>query len=398
LSTIADISEGNTHKGDGADPQWLLSFRANAKMLAQTLPKGEKYGIAIPALEPEQLPVLSGIVDYHVTSSKGLELYTWKEALAQEEIAAIIANLLSSPLLPAATSALAASGRAQFQSGMVIYVQPTLDDTGKSTTETLTLTSTVTDNSAADLVVIIAKTGAHAAIESVVNSASGEVCLARTVIVLTEEDAHVSLHSRAGTFPGFFALETIALTGAHSSVSITEDPGDALRYRSFTTGLLVAPDSRVEVLHVLLPLHEASCDIGVRVCHYASETTSRIYALGCATGNSRTVYRGAIVMEKGVTETDGAQEGKFLVISPTAKVDAIPALDIASKDVRSSHKLSVSHIRPADLFYAKARGIPHDDARALTVEGFFGTLLHKVNKGELLESLRARIALLLAGI
>ena len=82
-------------------------------------------------------------------------------------------------------------------------------------------------------------------------------------------------------------------------------------------------------------------------------------------------------MKSGVSKVDGAQEARFLIVSPKAEIDAIPQLDIASKEVSSSHKLSISHIRDVDLFYAKTRGIPEGEARDLAIEGFFGSLLSK---------------------
>jgi Fe-S cluster assembly protein SufD len=51
----------------------------------------------------------------------------------------------------------------------------------------------------------------------------------------------------------------------------------------------------------------------------------------------------------------------------------------------------VSHIREIDLFYAKTRGIPEHEAREIAIEGFFGSLLSRIKKEEIMESVRERI-------
>lgn len=359
------------------------------------MPRGEKYGIAIPALEYETVPEFRSTVEYEVATSKGLELYTWKEAVTQEEIASLLERLMTSDLIPSAHSSVSAFGRALFRSGIVVYVQPTLDDAGKAQKETLTLTTTITEGESADILVVIAKTGSRLSLKSIISGGSEKGCFARTVIVLTEEDARVEFESESRDLSGFVSLEAHLLTAPHSSVEWTEDPSCHGKYRSFVEASLLGEGAKAEILHTVLASENSAYDIWASAEHKASDTHSRIFALGLASDSSRTIYRGKIGMKEGVSRTDGEQEGKFLVVSDRATVDAIPALDIGSMDVHSVHKLSVSHIRALDLFYAKTRGLSDADARSLAIEGFFGTLLAKMNKGELLELIRSRISKLL---
>ena len=86
--------------------EWLLAWRKKQLEAFEILPIGEKYGIAIAALEAGEVnfSAYPAYPEYHVEASKGLELYTWKEAMAQEEIAVILERLLMSELLPPAAS------------------------------------------------------------------------------------------------------------------------------------------------------------------------------------------------------------------------------------------------------------------------------------------------------
>lgn len=374
-----------------AEPEWVSSWRHKAYELAKAFPRAEKYGIGIAALETEEDPDHASEVDYHVTPSKGIELYTWKEALGQEEIAPILERLLQSELLPSASSRDMALARAQFKTGLVVYVQPNLDDKGESKIETLTLDTTLTLGSSADLVIVVVKTGAEFSMKNVVHGGEDTSVFNRTVFVLLEGDAKAELDTRATGSRGFVSLEQYALVSGHGEMNWVEDPDTSARYRSKTTTLLLAEEAKTETLHTLIGTGNASYDIWAGSIHHASNTHSHVYALGLASDSSKIVYRGVVDMKKGVSKVDGAQEAKFLIVSPKAEIDAIPALDIASKEVASSHKLSISHIRDVDLFYAKTRGIPESEARELAIEGFFGSLLSKIKKEELMESVRERV-------
>lgn len=387
LSTISE-----QHSTPHGESERIAAWRNIGASDAQTLPRAERYGIGIDALSFSENVSFSGRVDYHVDASKELEVYTWNEAMVQEEIRLLVEELLSSPLLPGASFSFAAGGRAMFCDALVVYVQPKLDEKGESTFETLTLTSTLPALPCADLLVIIIKNGARLDMRSLIIGESELSALARTTIVLAEGEALLRISSSGGAGAGNTGLDSFLIVGPHARVEWVEDPQDSRVYRSSVRATLVGARSSAQVLHTLLPDPSATLDVVADIHHAASDTDSRIFALGLASGNSRTVYRGNIRMASGVTNVDGAQDGRFLLVSPTARVDAIPALDIASKEVRSSHRLFVTHIRPADLFYAASRGIAPLFARLLTAEGFFGTLLHKVNKEELLTELEPRIA------
>ena len=59
-----------------------------------------------------------------------------------------------------------------------------------------------------------------------------------------------------------------------------------------------------------------------------------------------------------------------LMLDHTARVDAIPALEIRCNDVKASHSATVSKVSEEDIFYASSRGISATQARDLLVRGF----------------------------
>lgn len=91
----------------------------------------------------------------------------------------------------------------------------------------------------------------------------------------------------------------------------------------------------------------------------------------------------------GGTQTYLTQEA--LMLDSTAKIDAIPGLEIKTNDVKASHSATVSRVNPEDLFYAGSRGIAPGDARRLLVEGFLGKLVADIDDEIIRNDLLARI-------
>lgn len=106
-------------------------------------------------------------------------------------------------------------------------------------------------------------------------------------------------------------------------------------------------------------------------------------AVALAKGQALLDGRIEIGLGGGGTQTYLTQEA--LMLDSSAKIDAIPGLEIKTNDVKASHSATVSRVNPDDLFYAGSRGIAPDAAKRLLVEGFLGKLLEGIDD----EALRA---------
>jgi Fe-S cluster assembly protein SufD len=77
-----------------------------------------------------------------------------------------------------------------------------------------------------------------------------------------------------------------------------------------------------------------------------------------------------------------------LLLSRTASITAIPALEINTNDVKVGHGASVSNLNEENLFYLTSRGLDPDEARRLMVRGFVAGVTDRLND---LPELRDRI-------
>ncbi len=112
--------------------------------------------------------------------------------------------------------------------------------------------------------------------------------------------------------------------------------------------------------------------------HLAPHTTSDLLFKGALKGKSRSVWQGMIYVAPAAQKTDGYQANRNLVLSPEARADSIPGLEILADDVRCTHGATVGKLEEEPLFYLKSRGIPAKDAERLIVEGFFDPIMQRI--------------------
>lgn len=85
----------------------------------------------------------------------------------------------------------------------------------------------------------------------------------------------------------------------------------------------------------------------------------------------------------GGTNTYLTQE--VLMLDASAKVDAVPALEIKTNDVKASHSASIACVTEEDLFYFASRGIDQEEARGMFIRGFLGDVAERISNEEVRE-------------
>ncbi len=84
------------------------------------------------------------------------------------------------------------------------------------------------------------------------------------------------------------------------------------------------------------------------------------------------------MVEKGADRTDARMGHHALMLSDRAEVDAKPELEIWADDVACAHGATVGALDEDALFYARQRGIPEDQARAMLVEAFLAEVVDRI--------------------
>lgn len=123
--------------------------------------------------------------------------------------------------------------------------------------------------------------------------------------------------------------------------------------------------------------------LNVRNVFDGREGGGEILMRGIAEDHAHSVCHGMIEigLQGGGTNTYLTQE--VLMLDATSKVDAIPALEIKTNDVKASHSATVARVTEEDLFYFGARGINPHEARRMFVLGFLGDITERIPDGNL---------------
>lgn len=111
-------------------------------------------------------------------------------------------------------------------------------------------------------------------------------------------------------------------------------------------------------------------ELHVRIVHKVPHTSARTTLRGVAFDESQLKLSGTIVIEKQAQQTNSFLKENILLLSPKAKAEAVPNLEIEANDVKCSHAATVSNIPQEHLFYLMSRGLTKKQAEEIIVEGF----------------------------
>ena len=82
------------------------------------------------------------------------------------------------------------------------------------------------------------------------------------------------------------------------------------------------------------------------------------------------IFSGKVLVPQGAQQTKAAQLSRTLLLSPKARVDTKPQLEITADDVKCSHGATVSQLSADELFYLQSRGLGIETSKSLLVNAF----------------------------
>jgi Fe-S cluster assembly scaffold protein SufB len=168
------------------------------------------------------------------------------------------------------------------------------------------------------------------------------------------------------------------LTRQHLELS-TAEPGADMRHRG-----------------IYFTEAEEHLDLFTVDLHEVGPTTGDTVWKGAATGSSRASYEGLIKIRPGAQESHTYLQTHSMMLSPKAKVDAIPSLIVETDSVSASHGGTVGEVDEQQVFYMRSRGLSRHEAVRVIVEGYFEPIVVQLDDEPLEALVRQRIAAKLA--
>ncbi|MFP6694235.1 MAG: Fe-S cluster assembly protein SufD [Pirellulales bacterium] len=122
--------------------------------------------------------------------------------------------------------------------------------------------------------------------------------------------------------------------------------------------------------------------------HEAAECNSDLLYKGALQDDSRIVWRGMIKVDPDAQKTNGYQRNDSLILTPNARADSIPGLEIEADDVRCTHGATTGRVDDEQVFYCRSRGMTRKEAIRMIVAGFFQQVSNRIT----IESVRIALA------
>ena len=124
-----------------------------------------------------------------------------------------------------------------------------------------------------------------------------------------------------------------------------------------------------------------------RVPHCSSDQTFN----GIAGGKSHFKFFGHIIVARDAQKTNASQSSHNLLLSPEARIDAKPQLEIYADDVKCSHGAAIGQLNEDEQFYLRSRGIPESEAKVLQMISFVAPVISGISDEALREKIHARV-------
>jgi len=190
------------------------------------------------------------------------------------------------------------------------------------------------------------------------------------------------------------AIQTARLAlslGRDSSVeAMTATVGGGL-VRNEVVASLAGEGCEARIDGIALGRGRQHTDTWTEIVHAAPRSRSRQVFKAVLDDRSRSAFQGRVVVREGAQKIDAHQLNRNLLLSPQARADSKPELEILADDVKCSHGSTVGDLDRDALFYLRSRGLPAAEARALMVEAFVVELLDTVSSVPVRDWLRLRL-------
>ena len=159
----------------------------------------------------------------------------------------------------------------------------------------------------------------------------------------------------------------------------------------------VGRSANSEISAIFFPVGREIVQLTTEVQHNVPQTSSQTIVRSIAAGRGRGKYYGNIRIARQAHGSEASLRDDTLLIGKDAKIDAIPALEIAANDVKAFHGATVGAIDEEHIFYIMSRGIERDAAEKLIALGFFEPALARFPGEDLRAELRTLLEEKLAG-
>lgn len=166
--------------------------------------------------------------------------------------------------------------------------------------------------------------------------------------------------------------------GARSRISWTQvETGSAITWK-YPSCILRGDDSHGEFYSIAVTNGRQQADTGTKMIHLGRNTRSRIISKGISAGRSNNTYRGLLSVHARASGARNFTQCDSLLIGQECGAHTVPYIEARRADAQLEHEATTTRLSDDQLFYARQRGIPQEQAVALLVNGFVRDVIQKL--------------------
>jgi Fe-S cluster assembly protein SufB len=158
--------------------------------------------------------------------------------------------------------------------------------------------------------------------------------------------------------------------GRNSKISWTQvETGSAITWK-YPSCILLGDNSIGEFYSVALTNHAQEADTGTKMIHLGKNTRSTIVSKGISAGHANNSYRGLVKVMPRAENARNYTQCDSMLIGSNCSANTFPYIEVMNNSSQVEHEASTSKISEEQLFYLMQRGISHEDAVSLIINGF----------------------------
>ncbi len=244
--------------------------------------------------------------------------------------------------------------------------------------------------------VVLAERGARVTvIERITAGAGAFVCGACEIVSLEHADVTYAVVQNADSQAQILATRSSS-PGRDSRIAWNvAEIGGALAAGDLRVAI-EEPGTDAHVTALFFPRGSQHVDLISTVDHRAGEATSQTLVKSAARERGQARFLGNIRIAAHAQGSDARLRDDALLLSPTAHVDSVPALEIAANDVKAYHGATVGAIDAEQIFYMESRGIGRNAAERMIALGFFEPAIERFPTATLRDEIRTALEAKLA--
>jgi Fe-S cluster assembly protein SufB len=210
---------------------------------------------------------------------------------------------------------------------------------------------------------------------------------AANVELIALENAEIKYSTVQNWYPGDekgkggiynFVTKRGLCKGKNSKISWTQvETGSSVTWK-YPSCILKGDNSIGEFYSVAITNNFQQADTGTKMTHIGKNTRSKIISKGISLGHSQNTYRGNVSFLRKADKARNYTQCDSLLVGNKCGAHTIPYIDSKNNSAIVEHEASTSKINEDQLYYCRQRGLSHEEAVSLIVNGFCKQVLQEL--------------------